>query len=229
MCGRFALGVPASQIIEQFELNEDLENIERKLEQRYDVRPSEQILAIVSGSSEKSRKISFFKWGHQFKWTKGLLFNARKEKLSESKFWRKSYQERRSIIPASAFYEWQEIGKKKRQPWEIKAESGEILGMAAIWNEIVDKKSGEIIEWCSVITTEACSGLREIHNHGPNRHRQPAIINRENYNKWLDSSLKDFDELAPLLLKLSTAEFEMRRLKAIGSDKTRTLPVYLEE
>jgi hypothetical protein len=54
------------------------------------------------------------------------------------------FRRRRRLIPASAYYEWQDptVGK---QPWYFTPADGEPITFAGLWDEWKDKATGEIL------------------------------------------------------------------------------------
>ena len=65
-----------------------------------------------------------------------------------------------------------------RQPWYIALADGSPLSFAALWERW--DRSGDGLETFTIITTEACESLADIH------HRQPAIIHPDRFGDWLD-------------------------------------------
>ncbi len=76
----------------------------------------------------------------------------------------------------------------------------EVFGFAGLWEERLDKQSGEILETCTIITTEANEVLKPVHD------RMPVILKPETYDEWLDGKLKDTDKLQKLLVPYSADE-----------------------
>ena len=58
--------------------------------------------------------------------------------------------------------------------------------MAGIYDEWLNKVTGEIVNTFSIITTEANALTDYIHN---TKHRMPAILSLENEEKWLNPAL----------------------------------------
>ena len=80
-------------------------------------------------------------------------------------------------MPADGWFEWQPTGCGK-QPYFLAHANGSPLSFAALWERW--DKGGDSLESFTIITTEASPGLADIH------HRQPAIIDPDRFDDWLD-------------------------------------------
>ena len=63
----------------------------------------------------------------------------------------------------------------------------EVFGFAGLWESWIDKQSGEELETCTIITTEANEVLKPVHE------RMPVILKSDNYDEWLDGKENDTD------------------------------------
>jgi putative SOS response-associated peptidase YedK len=79
---------------------------------------------------------------------------------------RQALRERRCLIPASGFFEWQARGKHK-QPYFISARDGTPLSFAGIWGTWLAEDTGETIDSCAIITTECNALMQPIHDRMP--------------------------------------------------------------
>ncbi len=61
--------------------------------------------------------------------------------------------------------------------------------MAGIWETWEDNSSGEVIDSCAILTTEARGVVTDIHD------RMPVIIEREGNREWLDPMVQTRGEL----------------------------------
>ena len=107
------------------------------------------------------------------------LINARAETVHEKLVFRAAFRRRRCLVPAAGWLEWREEETGK-QPWFIAAAGGAPLSFAALWERW--EKGGEPIETFTILTTlttAASPGLLAIH------HRQPTIIEPDNFDEWL--------------------------------------------
>ena len=59
-----------------------------------------------------------------------------------------------------------------------------IVFFAGLYDQWVDKQTGEIINSCSIVTTEAKGIMREIHN---SKMRMPMIIENNQMEDWLEN------------------------------------------
>jgi putative SOS response-associated peptidase YedK len=102
MCGRFTLKSPVRIKFDRVNRS----NLPT-LFPRYNIAPSQDILAIVQRSAE--REALFLQWGLVPSWSKEAkgFINARAETIEQKPSFSESFQRRRCLIPADGFYEWQ--------------------------------------------------------------------------------------------------------------------------
>ncbi len=69
---------------------------------------------------------------------------------------------------------------------------GEPFAIAGLW-EHWEGQDGQVIESCTLLTTEPNDVLAPIHN------RMPVILDPKDYAQWLDPALQTADGVKPLL------------------------------
>jgi putative SOS response-associated peptidase YedK len=194
MCGRYTLKTPAGVLTEQFEIEESSSSIASS----YNIAPTQQVATVLAENGK--RKLEMLHWGLIPSWAKdpevgNRMINARAETVAEKPSYRKAFQERRCLILADGFYEWQKTDNGK-QPFYIRMEDESPFAFAGLWESW---RNGREIRSCTIITTAPNELAASIHN------RMPVILHPEDYDMWLDP---DFDEREPLtsLLKPFPAE-----------------------
>lgn len=99
--------------------------------------------------------------------------NARADKL-DGFMWRYSFQERRCLIPVSAFAEAEgETGAKTRTWFSLPGE--DVFAVAGLWRDTP--------EWgpaYTMVMSEACQHVAGVHD------RMPVILKRADWADWLD-------------------------------------------
>ena len=105
MCGRFYLDVQADELASYF----DLPSVPH-LEPRYNIAPSQDVTAIRIG--KQGRECVNLHWGLIPFWAKDKkigyhTINARAETVESKPAFRAAFKQRRCLIPASGFFEWQ--------------------------------------------------------------------------------------------------------------------------
>lgn len=191
MCGRFSLAQSAESIAETFQLNAVPD-----WQPRYNIAPTQTIPAIVQTLEQQSRTFKPFRWGLIPSWAKdesigSKLINARAETLAEKPAFRDAFRRRRCLILADGFYEWKTQAGQK-QPFYFQLESRKPFAFAGLW-ERRGAAGGELLETCTIITTDANPSSSTIH------HRMPVILDPQEYDRWLDPNLTETDELRSLL------------------------------
>ena len=221
MCGRFTLTVGADVLAEYFGLLEepDLYSLVGRRHPRWNIAPTQRLLVVEPMGEARGGAWAAMQWGATQSFSRGRpLFNARGDRLKD-RFWRRSFEQRRCLVPVTSFYEWQDVGTKRRLPYEIRPARQPVAAFAAVWDEILDRESGELIRWCAIITTDACPLLRDIHNAGANRHRQPAFVDREDLAAWLAPGPVPAGVTERVLRVRDSNEFQARALEALGDDE----------
>ena len=124
------------------------------------------------------------RWGLIPYWSKDReiaykLINARCETVQSSPSFREAFKRRHCLVVADGFYEWKTIEGKK-QPYHFRLKSGEPFGFAGLWENWTDKESGEKVQSCTIVTTDANEVVAPIHN------RMPVILGPDQFDRWLD-------------------------------------------
>jgi len=174
MCGRYRRRSDKQRIVEAFELGTGLEDL--YLEPEDDIRPG-SMQPVVFANNTGERTLELMRWG--FKIPDRLLFNARSEDISSRSFWKESFRKRRCIVPADSFYEWTKGKGSKKEKYEFMLPGREPFGMAGVWSDWKNPKTGEREPAFAILTEEANGVMRPIHD------RQPAILEPRDYREWL--------------------------------------------
>jgi len=193
VCGRVTLTSSAREIAEQFELESGVEVA--PLEPRYNVAPSQDI-ATVREDTEGRRVLSLERWGLVPHWAKdpsigNRMINARAETVATKPAFRDAFRRRRCLVPVDGFYEWSGQAGQRR-PYLFRRPDRALFGIAGLYARWIGE-GGEVVDSCTLITTEANATLAPYH------HRMPVILGPDRYGQWLDRSQEDPEALAPLL------------------------------
>lgn len=190
MCGRYALYGPISRNRDHFEVDDWPD-----FPDRYNIAPSLSV-PVIRQAPDGRRVAGLLRWGLIPHWAKdeaigAKLNNAGGESVAEKPSFRSAYRRRRCIVPASGFYEWQEVPGQRKQPWYIRLKSGEPLAMGGLW-ESWTNPDGEIIRSVCIITTGPNAVMSPIHD------RMPVILRREDWVQWLAPNAA-MEQIAPLI------------------------------
>lgn len=210
MCGRYGLISNEKKLKKRFEI----ENSNIKFKENYNVAPSLE-LPVVERHSPNSLHLR--EWG-AFLYGKYFTINARTDKIESNNLWKKSLQERRIIIPADYFFEWQRTEKEK-QPYLFRLKSKELMGLAGFLIDYKDKEGNERTGFV-IITGEANSLMQPIHD------RHPIILRKEDEDEWLNPDLVEYEHLQKFLKPYPSDEMERFPVsQAVNSPKNNTASI----
>lgn len=209
MCGRYALSKLPSDLAEEFEIHTG-ETFQKLLDSReskplpadWNITPTRDIY-IVRNASENQRDLAIVSWGMIAPWSKtsdealrsqSQAINARSETVDQKPTFRSAFRARRCLIPADGYYEWAtENGDfPMKQPFYITREDQRTMAFAGIWESWIDPQ-GVARESAALITRPAVDGLAKIHS------RMPTFLPRDRWDEWLDTSLRDTDEIRAMM------------------------------
>ena len=237
MCGRFVSATTPQLIADYF----DASVIKASLEQpNFNIAPSLEIPTIVEridkDTQEQTRALTLFKWGLVPSWAKDIkigfkLNNARSETALEKPAFRKAMAKRRCLIPADGFYEWLRIGEKPKDPkfpYFIHHVDGTQLafaGLYEIWRDPEGRddvgindggiNDAQLLRTCTILTTHANEVMSHVHD------RMPVMIDRKDWNEWLDPLNEDAAPLTRLFNPRPSREFELYRVsKAVNNARS---------
>lgn len=144
----------------------------------------------------KQDGIELYAWGLIPAWAKdeatakeirSKTLNAMGETAFEKPSFKRSMGSKRGILGVRGFYEWREVNKVK-YPYFIQVRDAEFTSLACIYEEWLNKNTGEIIPSFSIITTPANALMQKIHNV---KMRMPLILHPKDEAAWVDASLSE--------------------------------------
>jgi putative SOS response-associated peptidase YedK len=176
MCGRTSLAVDFGVIASVFDVTVT-DAVEEYVPQ-YNVDPSDGLVAVTNTEPSVADVIE---WGFIPEWADEPEevpnpINVRSESVMDSGMFRSSFTNKRCLLLADGFYEWQgERGSK--QPYRIVREDREPFAFAGIWSQW--KSNGSSRETVAILTTEPNDVVAEIHD------RMPVMLDRSEHEDWL--------------------------------------------
>ena len=140
-------------------------------------------------SSDAELGTELLQWGFPG-FDKGkLLINARAESVKDRPTFADSYAERRCVLPAAGFYEWD----KKKEKVIFTVPESKILYLAGIYRPYGEEKR------FVVLTREANASMAEVHD------RMPLILSRAEVRPWV-SGVSEADNILAKTLPMLRAE-----------------------
>lgn len=200
MCGRFTLFDSDFILQKVFGARVSFE-----LRPRYNVAPSQPILALRASPETGNREFAWLRWGFIPRWSKDpavahKMIIARAETAAEKHAFGDAFKRRRCLIPANGFYEWQKQGSRK-QPYYIRMKNRQPFAIAGLWEQWTGS-DGSAVESCALLTTEANEMVSALHD------RMPVILTPDDYDLWLNPEIVDRERLTSILRPFPADEME---------------------
>ena len=186
-----------------------------------------------STSDGAARQLRLLTWGLVPSWSKDpkagvRMINARSEGVLGSRAYARAARSRRCLVPARGWYEWQASpvakdskGKPRKQPFFIENPDAEVIAFAGLyefWRDGAIEDASDPQAWLTtftIITTAADPGLDRIHD------RQPLVLDRDDWDTWLDPQVTDDDVVADLLAFADPGRFSAYPVsRAVSSNRS---------
>lgn len=142
---------------------------------RHNIAPR-QTARVIRGGDE-GVELAEMRWGFtRFEGDRpaGEVINARSETATDVPMFRRAMGERRCLVPASGFYEWEKRGDGCKQPWYLTDGHAPLFFMGGLWEDTPD---GAVFV---VLTCPTPAGFDP-----PVHYRMPAVITADHAAGWL--------------------------------------------
>jgi len=189
MCGRFTITIEPAF----FQQELDLGKVPAEWTPRYNTAPTQDIPVVLD---KDTRDVEMLRWGLIPFWAKDekigyRMINARSETIQEKPSFRNAFKQRRCLILADGFYEWQkQSGSAPKVPYYFQLADGAPFAFAGIW-ESWNPEPEETVRSCSIITTTPNDLVAMAHD------RMPVILDKSMMWDWLQE--KPADNLQAML------------------------------
>lgn len=137
-----------------------------------DVRPSDASAVICRDGSDLIAVN--MRWGFDNPYAKGLIINTRSETARDKNLFSDSVMNRRCVIPASGFYEWDAYKARFR----FFLPDNELILLAGLYREEQGTPR------YTILTTEANETMKPVHD------RMPVMISRDEIRSWISDNEK---------------------------------------
>lgn len=184
MCGRYELDLEIKDLLEYYQLEDQPFHFEARPE----VFPSQLLPVVVS-----DKQLALAKWGLDEPWAKRPIINSRLETVDEKKTTRQAFQNQRCIIPATAFFEWDQYKVRHR----FSSPEEPIQSIAGVYKHYQSKEGGTYLGF-SLLTMDANPQMAPVHD------RMPVVLDKQQIRPYLDLQTPIHD-LKENLLQLDPA------------------------
>jgi putative SOS response-associated peptidase YedK len=216
MCSRYFLDADGNIIAYTFSVPS-----QERIRKRFNIAPTQEA-PVIRAAAGGGREVRLLRWGLVPSWAKDLkvgtkMINARSEGAQEKPAFRAAIRQRRCIVPASGFFEWQgDAGRK--QPFAITVPEQPLLAFAGLW-ERWKPAEGEPVETFTIMTTEANEQVARIHD------RMPVILPADAIDTWLAGP----PEEARALLRPWAGPLQLRAVGRLVSNVNNDVPECLDD
>lgn len=176
----------------------------------FNIAPTAQVSIVLDSAKTEppTRRVEAARWGLVPGWAKDLsvgsrAFNARSEDAEHKPMFRSALAQRRAVVPASGYYEWQAVDGRT-VPHYIHPHDGPLLFAALYeWWKDPTRAGDDPQRWVlstSILTRSATGHLAGIHD------RMPVFLDVAFVDAWLDPTEENVGDVldaavdaAPLL------------------------------
>jgi putative SOS response-associated peptidase YedK len=203
MCAQYTLKVGAIELTRKFRLFREIGSYATP----FRVVPFAPSIVIVGEKGERVGRTMRFslipKWSKESK-PKFATYNARlhsKEAsgvgstpIYEKPTWREPFRKRHCLVPISEFIEPAYTGRLAGHMIRFSQDDDTVLAAAGIWEEWIDRKSGEVIDSFAILTDEPDPYVQDLGHD-----RMPVFLSEDAFDEWLFDFEKNPSEMLSLL------------------------------
>ncbi len=196
MCGRY--------FIDEDDLAEELERILEELNRKNtpenlktsgEIFPSD-VVPVLANSRRQDVQPFAMRWGYSFPGGRPVI-NARAETAAEKPLFRDGMRQRRCLIPASSYFEWERREGQKTK-YAIRPAGAEMLYLAGVYH--LENHDGIVVPSFAILTRSAAPEIAFIHD------RMPVILPPDCARDWLK-----VENRADEVLRRALQEMELQK------------------
>ena len=192
MCGRYYI---AEDDLSD-ELSRMIDELNRKktpegLKTSGEIFPSD-IVPVLANSQKQDVQPFAMRWGYAFPNGRPII-NARSETAAQKPMFRDGMRQRRCVIPASHYFEWERRGAA-RTKYAIRPAHADTLYLAGIYH--LENHDGVIVPAFTILTRDAVPGIAFIHP------RMPVLLPPDATADWLNPGYNAEEVVAAALTEM---------------------------
>ncbi|MCI0455232.1 MAG: SOS response-associated peptidase [Candidatus Dadabacteria bacterium] len=190
------------------------------LNPRYNIAPGQLSPIVIK---DGGNNLKMMRWGLVPSWAKDAsigykMINARAETLTQKPSFKNSFKERRCLVIADGFYEWEKSEKKVfKIPYRFVLRSREPFAFAGLWDSW-KAPDGSILLSFTIITIEPNDLMKPIHD------RMPVLLKQSDEDIWLDNDFRDVEKLFPLLAPYPSQMMEAYEVSTLVNSPKNDTP-----
>ncbi len=196
MCGRYFIdGDDLPEELERILEELNRKNTPENLKTSGEIFPSD-VVPVLANSRRQDVQPFAMRWGYSFPGGRPVI-NARAETAAEKPLFRDGMRQRRCLIPASSYFEWERRDGQKTK-YAIHPAGAEMLYLAGIYH--LENHDGAVIPSFAILTRSAAPEIAFIHD------RMPVIFPPDCARDWLK-----VENRADEVLRRALQEMELQK------------------
>ena len=196
MCGRYFIdGDDLPEELERILEELNRKNTPKNLKTSGEIFPSD-VVPVLANSRRQDVQPFAMRWGYSFPGGRPVI-NARAETAAEKPLFRDGMRQRRCLIPASSYFEWERREGQKTK-YAIRPAGAEMLYLAGIYH--LENHDGAVVPSFAILTRSAAPEIAFIHD------RMPVILPPDCARDWLK-----VENRADEVLRCALQEMELQK------------------
>ncbi len=197
MCSQYTLKISKHDLITLLRMtDDDYLEILKTLPEKAVPRTTAPVLHLENGKRTlESMQFSLIpKWSKESK-VKFATHNARLETIDEKPTFKDAFRKHHCIVPMTGFIEALYTGELAGNMVEFHPTQPVLLQAAGIWDEWVDKKTGEVLRSYTIVTHEPIPYVEQMGHD-----RTPIFLESSDAEAWINSEGEEASQLKSFLL-----------------------------